>query len=54
MTEMQQEDQRVVILLVDLVPDQRRELPRQFRERGAFSVARPGLEDGQAVIKRLF
>jgi hypothetical protein len=51
---MQEKHERVVILFADLIPDQRRKLPGQFGKRRAFSVPRPCLQDGQAIVERLF
>ncbi len=53
MVEVQQEHQRVVVFLVDLVPDQRSKSLGKICQRRAFPIPGPCLQDGQAVFQRL-
>ena len=48
--EMQQEDRRVVVVLMHLIPGHIPHLADQFCQSGALSVALPCLQDGQAVV----
>ena len=54
MAELKEENQRVVILFVGLIPDHMFVLPCQFGEGGALAIPRFCLQDGQAIIQRLF
>jgi hypothetical protein len=54
MAKLKKEDQRIVVLLIGLVPDDPRQFGSQLRQGRAFTITGLCLQDGKPVVQRLF